>query len=354
MSVQRSSNGPGGTRVTPVRDEPAAPIELAPAEADETVPAAGVRGDERPRLSRAARMLDKPLKCRGCDYSLIGLTVDAKCPECGLAVIASIKSRKTDDQMVYAPESWLTVFVLGANVLAGGWVLMACVLIGLMVVGPGVEVVWVWMGAAVVWAGGVVLSTRLRPTMPGMTVDAPAEWRGLRLAARATQAGGVVGIGMIALAVSGPGGAIARGLGVLGVVLVIVGVGGTGLVFWLLSRYADWAQDEQLALDLRSSAVAGPAAVLLGVGLAVAPFMGLIGFLVVMLWALPIYIALKATIAVFRLRSMAVWALHNHREAVLREERMLEKARKLARAHAASAGGAGGVAGAGRAGQASG
>lgn len=283
--------------------------------------------------------------CIKCGYSLKGLRLGGSCPECGQAIQGRKKSPRYTDQLVHAPMDWLEIFATGALMMflaAGGTIAMIITLLFVHTV----PILMVFVGIAAVWSAGVWLATRPRPVMPTTTVNTAREWRALRIAARATQLFWPAAVLLALFSIwvynsTTSTAALYAAISCVGLASIIA-VGGLAPTCALLAHMADWAEDSGLAQSLRGCAwTIGFCGVVIAMALLNA-FTGLLGSviggvlavcIIAMVFMPPMYFLF----CLFRLQSMARWAVWNHVAAEAKLDRFKQRAQAAARR---SAGGA--------------
>lgn len=283
-------------------------------------------------------IIDYDRPCLGCGYNLVGLKTDGVCPECGRKIVIRQKDvARYSDNIVNAPLGWLRGLAMGSTLmfLASLGMFAAFVAAALAAsAAPGVPVIAGII--ACVWYVGVWMSTRPRPRMKLMKMDPRREWRGMRAAARASQAGWVLTAGFLLAGARGPG----AGMGLflwLGVTSFAVAVLGMIPLFALLSNIAYWGSDSNLADRFRACAwLIGFTATLILLHiinvLTHAILMG--GFWASMIVVLLIFFVIAPFFYVmfccFQFQGMARWAMLNHATAEAKEQRMRDKAMREA------------------------
>ncbi len=125
--------------------------------------------------------------CIKCDYSLVGLRVGGKCPECGTIIAPPKSSATRDDHMTDAPIPYL-------KGMAAGYLLMMLGGVGMIAsafVARSTGEAW-WMVAGTIaagaWWAGVFVVTQPRRSAVRPYADMVVEWRRTRLSNRTTQA----------------------------------------------------------------------------------------------------------------------------------------------------------------------
>lgn len=298
-------------------------------------------------------------KCTGCRRTLKGLPVEGVCPKCRTPIRRSKTLARSEEAMVSAPPAWLRNFALGATLmLISAVVLVSCILlrvastIGGGLAGIRLTAAIIALGTGVVWNLGTWLVSRPRPTMPGVLVNPAQEWIAARWICRllqpaliawaacdVAQSEGTVLSGIDALK--------SNGLASVGMMLWMFGVGSLCL---LLSRYAFWAGDSQLAFRLRTQmilvVVAGLVSLIpfqdvlfsyrsmpdISFGStnrgAMAQFMAMFPVLVIftlIYGSLMISTLGWGMYCLYRLRNLASWARHNQLRQQLRDEQLRAK-----------------------------
>mgnify|MGYP000520360460 CR=1 FL=1 len=282
--------------------------------------------------------------CIGCGYSLKGLRLGGKCPECGLAIKGKKRAPRYTDQLVHAPMEWLDIFAIGALLMFFAATAALMMIITLLFV-RNIPVLVVLGGITIGWAAGVWLSTRPRPVMPTTTVNVLQEWRVLRIAARITQLFwpltvllALFSIWVYNTTLSTP--ALYAAIALAGLSLTIA-VGGLAPTCALLAHLADWAEDSSLAQSLRGCAwTVGFCGLVISLAVLNA-YTGLLGramggvlavFLIAMVFMPPAYFL----ICLFRIQSMARWAVWNHVAAEAKLDRFRASAQAAAQKSARS------------------
>jgi hypothetical protein len=277
--------------------------------------------------------------CIGCGYSLKGLRLGGNCPECGLAIKGRKRAPRYTDQLVHAPMEWLEVFATGALLMFLAATAALVMFLTLLFV-RNVQVLVVLGGITLGWVVGVWLCSRPRPVMPTTTVNVLREWRGLRIAARVTQCFWPLSVLLILFAIwvyntTVSTAALYAAISVAGVSLVVA-VGGLGPTCAFLAHLADWAEDSSLAQSLRGCAwTIGFCGLVISLAVLNA-YTGLLGramggvlavCLIGMVFLPPGYFLF----CLFRMQSMARWAVWNHVAAEAKLDRFRARAEAAAR-----------------------
>jgi predicted RNA-binding Zn-ribbon protein involved in translation (DUF1610 family) len=303
-------------------------------------------------------------KCVSCGYNLKGLRSTGNCPECGRPISKRRRGARYADHLVHAPMPWLVCFKLSTILLiiaAAAFVVSQFFALWARRNAPDVLLALI-MGSTVLWYLGVFLVTRPRPVMPSTLIDPRQEWFALRLASRITQAGWplLIGLGLLlvklqanAAAATATASAAANAAGVaapppvtppsvlywMGGVAAIIAAAGIVPLCIYLSNLCFWAVDTALAINFRACAFTVTAAAAAGVLLALrfvfaGAFTGTLG--TVITWPVLVaawFFSCAATghllWCLWRLRSMAAWAVVHHITADDKDERMRERAERL-------------------------
>ncbi len=280
--------------------------------------------------SLPASMILDDRRCIKCNYSLKGLRSEGVCPECG-AKFKRLSSRlSASDDLTHAPVSWLRAFAASAQCALAGYV--------------GLAVLWVvaaFTGGRLAWAllflpamllvWGVLGLTRPRPIMPSTRIPPGQEWAKRRLAARTLSLGWLVGIGAFLLMGWVTNNTQSNALNLMGSLGLMLGVGGLSLLFVYLSSIAHWANDVTLTFSLRSGAwfvLAGGVCFALMKGVA-AIGIGVVEGIVILAASLICLASVGSTLlSLWRVSSLADWALINHMTDQARTDRLRDKAHR--------------------------
>ena len=277
--------------------------------------------------------------CVKCGYNLRGLKISGRCPECGRLIQGKKRAPRYTDQLVHAPMVWLEVFATGALVLFLSATAFMVLLVALLFV-RGSAMLLILGGVTLAWSFGVFLATRPRPPLPATDIDTQREWRGLRLAARVTQVFWplTLGLGLFCNWVynnSLSTGALYAAISCAGVSLLIA-VGGLAPLCVYLSHMADWAEDSSLADSFRGCAwTIGFCGLIIGLSV-LNGYTGILGgiiggvlatLLIAIVYMPPGYFLY----CLFRLQSMARWAVWNHIAAEAKLDRFKARAQHAAR-----------------------
>lgn len=300
--------------------------------------------------------------CPKCGYSLRGLKVGGRCPECGHPI--SRPPARFTDALADAPMRYLKVLAVGLMLMAGAGVGGAASM-GLARSGHGLSGSAWAVTLSLAWWVGAWIVTRPRPHTENTLHDALLDSSRLRLAVRVSQLAwpaAAAGWLLVALApIVTPGPAPIAGAVVLvapspledfgrRLALIAEPVGFLSVVplSLLLASLADWAADSALAERFRASAwgvaVGGGLGVLglLAAGSA-GTIMGVIGIIGMITLALAMLALVIFVIGLVQLAAEAVWAVsnaHNRlaveaRLAARREAEFRRMDRRSARAEAA-------------------
>ncbi len=277
--------------------------------------------------------------CAGCGYSLKGLPVTGRCPECGAEITASAGNYARRRRLVGrgtslgdAPSGFLVPFGLAlAGLGISGPAMIVLIPLGLPV---GFNPVFAVVAALVafVWVGSCLVLLRPRPRpkdAAALDRDAPrsGEWRMLRLSVAMTQPMALVLVGVLAhrfandspLHIAGQWTAVS--ILVLGLVPLAL----------LLANFADWAGDTPMLARLRTLAWVLGAAPIVGFGihyLSRAHVAFTMLFWVEALCFLGWFVSLLLMcFSALQMVAMTRWAVINRREAQARDARVLERAR---------------------------
>lgn len=303
---------------------------------------------------------DRP--CVSCGYNLKGLRTRDNCPECGRPISRRRRGQRGSESLVQAPIGWLQAFKYAAVLLmisSAAFVLLNAFSRLLIPHLPAVHSIGL-LTASVGWWVGVLLVTRPRPVMASTTMDPRREWFFTRLAARLTQACWPVAVGASLLAAQMHAAAVAAGPGAPGAagppLWLLFLASGAALVAALglitlciyISNICFWAADTGLAMNFRACAWSLTAAGTVGFLLSTHAIFSLQGvklppaleaFIlgpVLLLGGLFILLAVAHLLwCLWRLQSMAAWAVIHHVTSEHREERMKERADRMAAAHRA-------------------
>lgn len=289
-----------------------------------------------PRMLRRAippKAISEPTPCRFCGYDLIGLMNDARCPECGKPIKPKDGLRYGADQMVEAPIQYLRLLALGGNLMLFGWLGIAVGILWLST-GPHVGGVVVYLGGAVAWWAGVMLTARPRPSSERSTENRMREWLELRLAGQITQAFWILSAGFAAAWVTATvrgGGAGLEWLDEAALGAGAVATGGLIPVSLFIANLGYWASDTTLAIRLRTLVVLIPLIPisLIGVGAGMWPLgqwlmaskaASLTGFLVIGA-AIVLLPTLAFTWCLWAFRQDAAWSVANHKAVEAKDAR---------------------------------
>lgn len=125
--------------------------------------------------------------CIKCDYSLVGLHIGGKCPECGTIIAPPKSSATRDDHMTDAPIPYL-------KGMAGGYFLMMLGGVGMIVfslLARNYGEPWYLVGgtlAAGGWWAGVYVVTQPRRSAVRPYAEMVQEWKRTRMTNRVSQA----------------------------------------------------------------------------------------------------------------------------------------------------------------------
>jgi hypothetical protein len=101
----------------------------------------------------APTVVTTDIRCRKCGYNLRGLGTDARCPECGVAVAASISG----DLLRYCDPDWVALLAQGSKIIIAGFIVIFLGIITsialFFAIGPGSSVV----GPLGIFAGNVLI-----------------------------------------------------------------------------------------------------------------------------------------------------------------------------------------------------
>lgn len=277
--------------------------------------------------------------CTGCGYSLKGLRLGGNCPECGKPISGRKKTPRYTDQLVHAPMEWLEVFAIGTLLMFLSAAASLGMIITLLFV-QNVPILLVFAGITAAWSLGVWMSTRPRPVMPTTTVNVVHEWSGLRMMARVSQAFWPLTVLLALFCIwvynnSLSTVALYAAIGCTGLAL-LVAVAGLAPTCALLAHLADWAEDSSLSQSLRGcawtigfSGVVIALAVLNGYTGILGGFMG--GLLMVCIIAMVFMPPGYFLFCLFRVQSMARWAIWNHVAADAKLDRFRTRAEAASR-----------------------
>lgn len=125
--------------------------------------------------------------CLKCDYSLVGLRVGGKCPECGTIIAPPRSSATRDDHMTDAPIPYLKGMAAGYFLMMlGGMAMIACSVAARNSAQP-----W-WMVAGTLaagsWWAGVFVVTQPRRSAVRPYAEMVQEWKRTRMTNRVSQA----------------------------------------------------------------------------------------------------------------------------------------------------------------------
>lgn len=288
--------------------------------------------------------VDNP-KCGKCGYSLEGLPVGARCPECGTPTRRRRSPKRFGDTLTDAPASYLRTLSLGFVIMAlAGAACLGSFGVGL-VAQPG-GLLAAATGAA--WWLGVFMVTGPRRVTGQTEIDPYLENRRLRILNRVTQAAWPVAGVLEVMLFSSLGGLSGMPTGLAAVqffgmvACVTVGLIGVGPLSAQLSDLAEWANESALAARLRWIALL---VTVCGVMVAVAALVvaatrsvawlgtvrDIMGFPLVFAWPLLVVALVAFFFTLFQMSRMAVWALSNAASADARNERLRVKYERASR-----------------------
>jgi hypothetical protein len=229
---------------------------------------------------------------------------------------------------------WLEVFAAGALLLflsaLGGLGLIITLLFA-----TNTAILVVLAGICAAWTLGVFLCTRPRPVMPTTAVNVLTEWRGLRTISRVTQCfwpltALLVMFSLWVHANSLSVAALYVAVACAGISL-LVAVGGLAPTCAFIAHMADWAEDSSLAQSLRGCAwTIGFCGVVIAMAVlnTYTAVLGSIfgGVLAVLIIAMVFMPPAYFLFCLFRLQSMARWAVWNHVAAEAKLDRFRARA----------------------------
>ncbi len=300
----------------------------------------------QPSLPRG-EMFVGDVSCAECGYSLRGLPISGKCPECGMLKVGAVgasRSRLGDPEkfgkpLIEAPEWYLRLLQLAFLLMTVAWV------------ATPVSMVFVWMGLSLgvvpanvlsilfmsFWSAGVMITLLDRPLcVRGKINGEPiTEVPRLRLMVALAQIPFVLVpvFAYVLTVVANPG--LFQVLLTLCLVGAIAGYIPTMVYF---AQLADWAHDDELSGKLRANGwlvgislfglLSLYAAIELQGVIPIIPFIaGLFWLLIVVVFILSMVLIAISTV---RLWSMSHWLLVNRRSLADRDHRMVEKAAREA------------------------
>jgi predicted Zn-ribbon and HTH transcriptional regulator len=280
--------------------------------------------------------------CRRCGYNLKGLQRGCRCPECGFAA-ARGGVLQTRDNLLYAPLAYLKVLQAGAMLMAlgvvGSGILAAANFVDL----SGTFRNPVRLGTAAAWIAGVWILTAPRQVSDRTPVNPREEWKRLRWVNRGTQACWLLGaVAAIAAARLAPITPAFRTTGphpmeVVAELLAVIGLFGLVPLAIQIADLAEWGADTGLASRLRGSAwglmVFGA---FVHAGAYGPELLGPFAFFLLVpmlisggLWMISL---LALGYSVLQLASMTRWAIINSDHLAARDQRLLERQERDARA----------------------
>ncbi|GJM18905.1 MAG: hypothetical protein DHS20C14_11180 [Phycisphaeraceae bacterium] len=251
-------------------------------------------------------------ECPGCGYNLKGLPRGGRCPECG-RLIGGKASGRLVDNIVYASPAYLRTLRSG-----------------LLIMVVSVFILWVPVLGTGLWALGAWIALTARPFGDKTTRDAILDSRRLRTVTRFMQIPGIVGTGLLVLAMLVA--SAANGPSIVANLLFILA--GLSLVAWAagyvplsayLSAVADWASHDAAASRLRSTAwFMAVGGVLTAFCLAV-PVLRFFAVWIGIAWLVSVIIFL---LSVMQLANAVHWAISNQKFAEGSAARVREKTAK--------------------------
>lgn len=281
-------------------------------------------------------LIDHDRPCINCGYNLVGLMSNVVCPECGRKI--NIKKKdlpRYGDNLVNAPMGWLAGFATAGMLLFVGSIgvfgasAVAVAMWGRNLIPPVIATAF-----AILWLAGVVLVTRPRPVTKATTIEPRKEWRQLRWFARGTQVFWLIGAGLLL------GFSATAPIWFVWASIPCFGIATAGMIplCILLSNLAYWGSDSTLAGHCRACAWAiGFSGLLLtlhyinvftGARLMGGAIAAMISLALVITAAFPF---LYMIFVCFQLQAMSRWAMFNHATAEAKDERLRQRAERMAR-----------------------
>ncbi len=222
-----------------------------------------------------AKFIQDHTTCSGCGYDLHGLRIGNPCPECGRTILAP-ETRARNDNLVYAPATYIRKLAIGFALMSVGVVALAASL--MLLAGPRPAVanlggtynmqvpimrfrgfisaeagIITLLAAATLWFIGVLLVSGRRPVVGKPSILREKRWRKLSISARITQAC-LVGAPFVVLC----GTLIASTNPIVHAIFLWTSVAllAIGMIGWwptglLASDLADWASDTDLETTIR-------------------------------------------------------------------------------------------------------
>ncbi|MBL8759788.1 MAG: hypothetical protein JNL50_00655 [Phycisphaerae bacterium] len=293
--------------------------------------------------------------CLKCGYSLVGVRVGGKCPECGTIIVPPKSSATRDDFMTNAPVAYLKGMAAGYFLMMVGGVGM---IVSAWAAKANAQAWWMVLGVllAGTWWAGVFVVTQARRSSVRPHAEMVEEWRRTRLANRVTQAlwpaafalgatGMFVHQAAMAAAMASPtatvgglgampGGTIAL-YGLAGLCVLVASLGLVALCVQL-SDLADWAGDTGLGNRLRVAAwglaFGIPTVVFSPLVVSIPGVPGPLLFLLQMMFVLAIVTLIGCSLmfvtCLFSQCSMAFWAVRNSITGLERDIRVATKKAK--------------------------
>lgn len=276
-------------------------------------------------LAGLHRRVDSHLHCQKCDYDLFGLRFGGRCPECGTAIRPPVRVHGSVNDAPIAALNRLrnAVFALVAATISLPLAIVAI----FIPTSLAVALLLFSMLASASWVYGVFILTAPLPGRPSEELDRTETT--LRVATRAATASWffVLGIPLI-YRIGVPFSPIALYLVWLGSI-VAAGIGFT-LLSISLSRLAAWANDLDLAHQLRGAAVA---VVFLLLGVVVLTALSMLGltagvllFFYLAAGLVGIGLTIRNIVLYVRLTAILAWAPANAQKALERARAKGERA----------------------------
>jgi hypothetical protein len=310
--------------------------------------------------SKIGLTIDDDRPCQRCSYSLRGLRIGDRCPECGTPIVGNAAQRFSNT-MSDAPLNYLTRLAKATMVMTIGGIILAIGVVFVVFASSrpviGMLACSVGLLGACLWLLGVWGVTVPRETGTSEKPDAGKDWAWCRVMSRASQAGWILAMlsfsisfavvahaqGVFAAAVNANPTAFPVGqtaltptiavlLGVFGVFCMAVSLIGVAFVAAYLALLSDWAHDTALSSRLRMAPVLVTIATpLLIVAVLSVPFLraGITGLLAVPVGGLSALIFLGCVgmfvVAFLQFNSLCAWARTNAMTRMTRDTRLSDR-----------------------------
>lgn len=297
--------------------------------------------DTSGRMKVTAATVVEDRACVGCGYDLKGLAFDAKCPECGTAVVSSAGNSKDarrkrsawglDDNLGDAPIPYLMRIGLAfACVFVGGLGLLVVTVFGL----PRGLNAWFMVAAGPLACVWILSCQALAAPRPAPRIDAKdgADTHAdgsklLRWSVAVSQSF----VGLIVIMMAMRWGGTASWLEPVQWTAIAIVVLGMIPLAVVLSNYAEWAGDQPMMSRLRGVAWVLGASLF---GWAVVSVLQSVHFIFMLVSWIGVlsFLGWFAAFVVMCFSALQMvwmtrWAVRNRREAIARDARKLERAR---------------------------